>query len=447
MCLVIYAHFTTREHDSRFPSIINAATRYTVLSPWQDPAVRKCDQPHMDNIEEDLKCDWHPGCCRLEILPRCNSVSGGCKIWCRYHHFIDRGRGDTNDGAFLGYFTPNDSTLLLTASWLFKSGVEAYSLRQNLAILPPAAHDEQPSTSLIRKRLEDSLSQATDDIGQFAILWDRKTSDSGFHQLPWRPGAERDPRDNKAWSEDYLRLRVVDRGHPDPSLAQWPSYVRLRQMYQGQILPAVPHSAPTIEQFSRNPNQGLVLPDPFALNGVLPPGQQQVQQVQLLQRQQLPLNPINSLDLSHVNPAFRSLTTPQDANSEAFSNSYTFDDIPANILPKEPTYTIPSFLSAPSTFAQPLPAVNPNGALGSLEQEVASSPIECLVEHKPFLAKRRGIKQYRVRWARDWVPKEEWVPASNIGESLIDEYWRKCDEGKAPWQLRRGALNLPNLGR
>ncbi|KAI0017963.1 hypothetical protein F4780DRAFT_781815 [Xylariomycetidae sp. FL0641] len=102
MCIHLFLHNTSPEHDTRFLAVLNAITGYTVYSPFQDPYVKACGAPCFaaapssrglvvvagGDIQPHEHCLWHPACCRLERSAICRQPDPRrCTTWTKYHHY------------------------------------------------------------------------------------------------------------------------------------------------------------------------------------------------------------------------------------------------------------------------------------------------------------------------------------------------------------------------
>ncbi|KAI2777790.1 hypothetical protein F4815DRAFT_279405 [Daldinia loculata] len=254
MCLEIYVHCTTPEHDTRHLSTLNPVTGYTVYSPWQEPHSKICEHPHIiEQIDINQHCLWHPGCCRLEHHRRC--WSDNCSMWSTYHHFVDEQNGEAKDISFLGMYMGHNPTNLLIAGWLFKAGAEVEVSKHHLRNSPIIIEGSSYAAGLanaewLRRRLYEIYNKAKECLAQFAILWDMN---SGPGALPPRPGLEADPRLNEFVSS-LLCLRVADSGQfLDTSTVSWPHYIQLWDKFRAGVVPLRddPYSVPWIAGASR----------------------------------------------------------------------------------------------------------------------------------------------------------------------------------------------------
>ncbi|KAI0116749.1 hypothetical protein F4814DRAFT_413878 [Daldinia grandis] len=238
MCLEIYVHNTTPEHDTRLLSILNPVTGYTVYSPWQEPYSSMCIYPHItEKIDINQHCPWHRGCCRLEHHTRCQL--GNCNMWTKYHHFVDEENGESKDLSFLDAYTGHNPIHPFIAGWLFKSGAELEHSNFTLSAPPTIIEERSYAAGLARAewwrtRIHDAGTSGKEHLAQFAILWDRNT---GPGALPLRPGSQADPMLNDCVSS-LLGLRVAkSEQFLDAGPILWPHYIQLWDKYRDGILP------------------------------------------------------------------------------------------------------------------------------------------------------------------------------------------------------------------
>ncbi|KAI1654946.1 hypothetical protein F4813DRAFT_392197 [Daldinia decipiens] len=437
MCLEIYVHCTTREHDTRRLSVLNPITGYTVYSPWQEPHNMICDYPHItEQIDVNQRCHWHPRCCRLEHHRWC--WSDNCSLWSKYHHFVDERNGEIKDISFLGIYKGYNPTNLFLAGWFFKSGVELWFSNHHLGNSPIIVEGSSYAAGLanagwLRTRLVEIATMATECLGQFAILWDLN---SGPGALPPRPGCEADPRLNERLSR-VLCLRVAESGRfLDTSPVPWPHYIQLWDKFRAGIVPLRddPYTVPWItgpsgvksnpeSMFSTVPN----------LNGVLQP-------------EQHPPEMIYNPGMPYIYPTFPPHVASLKQEPESLLNNIPMDTLPTP--PSTPTPfistlpgpTLPTDIRPMDTLLSPYSpihsATTPLSPLTTpmLEENMSISPIpnsvgdniepdggddvpnvDALVGHDPPHAARRAVQWYKVRWEGDWgEDKETWERVINI---------------------------------
>ncbi|KAI1637740.1 hypothetical protein F4809DRAFT_660814 [Biscogniauxia mediterranea] len=272
MCITLYIHNTTRRHDTRFLSVLNPVTGYTVYSPFQDPYVKPspCEcpiphtqpgHPHPDVPAPHEVCLWHAPCCRLEIIDLCrrtNSCHDGrdsqesCWTWTKYHHFCETPQGRDDRSFLRDYFLlsqPHDNAFLPFAAHFFKAGVElalanryhaqaARRLRDADVMLRLPVPEKQ---ALTRQAVYfDRVSRcAVEVLAQFALHWDAFSAGAGARTgagaiWPARPGAARYPALNAA--VDALKLRAANWARDDDvAPVAWPGGEAPWESFKGML--------------------------------------------------------------------------------------------------------------------------------------------------------------------------------------------------------------------
>ncbi|KAI0377318.1 hypothetical protein F5Y04DRAFT_178823 [Hypomontagnella monticulosa] len=254
MCLDVFVHYTDESHDTRFLSIINPKTRYTVHSPWQEPyKLYSCKQPHaVEPIPPGQACPWHPGCCRLERFRLCSYPNPSiCVTWLKYHHLVDEEEGQNLDLNPLREYLTYNPPLLFIVGWLFKKGVQLALAHERLG---DDNHEHSDTSDLI------------ESLGQFAILWDLNTRPGG---LPPRPGQRPNPEHNEDLAQT-LGLRVKDWGLTDDGKPPWPRNVRLRDVYRTGII-AINDNPSVITSSGAGENQTRPIPQIICRSSALLP--------------------------------------------------------------------------------------------------------------------------------------------------------------------------------
>ncbi|KAI1373157.1 hypothetical protein F4677DRAFT_231411 [Hypoxylon crocopeplum] len=436
--LTLVTDNTSSEHDTRFVSVINPATSYTVYSPWQDPYSRPpCVYPHIFHaIPPNQCCFWHQGCCRLDRRLVCSREPMICNGRVKYHHFIDEDNGDTQDLSFLSAYIRYDPILLRIPGWFFKAGVElglaSMYRSQVLRRLNQAANYNSPDATE-RRTLEAKLasfsnviSAANTVLGQFARLWDLYTENG---MLPPRPGKEPIPEQNALYST-RLNLRVGAWTQPDTSTFPWPQLVQLWPHLQAGDLPF--HDDPAVIPLA-NPNNkaldaGVTLPFSDLSLGIAPV-------------QQLVFNP----DMPLISPGPPSPPLPVLAPTPTLGPA----SLPwvGRVTPSPPRQPLPSSSSS-SYLSPPVMTLDTIHARGldldfnmdsdgsdqaySEESERAQEglkeyAIEALIDHRPHGVPHSSVRSYRVRWDGDWPPrqKETWQKGQEIAPHIVDNYWRE----------------------
>ncbi|KAI0843847.1 hypothetical protein F5Y00DRAFT_267164 [Daldinia vernicosa] len=465
MCLEIYVHCTTPEHDTRRQSIINPITGYTVYSPWQEPDSKICDYPHIaEQIDMNQYCPWHPGCCRLERHHWC--WSDNCSIWTKYHHFVDEENGETKDISFLNIYRGHNPTHLYIAGWLFKAGAELWFSYHHLINLPISIEGSSSyaaglaNAEWLRTRLHEIAIKAKDCLAQFAILYDLN---SGPGALPPRPGAEADPRRNEYVSK-FLGLRVADsRWSLDTSTVSWPHNTPLWDKFCAGILPMDddPYVVPWIAGASRvGSDPDAVFSTALNLNGALLPKQNPPEMIYNPGMPYIyPMSPShvvppekqleallddNPTDTFFTPPSTPTPSTPTPSTSTLLKPTFPTNTLPMDTLlspysPKRPTTTPVSPPTTPTPEANISTSPIPDSAEVEVEldEEDNVHDVEALVGHHPPHAARPAVKWYKVRWEGDWEnDKETWERVADISTQLVDAYWEKLNAETPRYNLR-----------
>ncbi|KAI6082539.1 hypothetical protein F4821DRAFT_281741 [Hypoxylon rubiginosum] len=219
MCIHVFIHHTTREHDTRLLSTLNPVTGYTVNSPFQDPFVTSppCDYPHiLGPLLPEEVCSWHPRCCRLEQQILCKTDGKFCrlKLRVRYHHFYFAGEAAEQNLSFLEPYLNGEAHSLLLIGWFFKAGVELClaNIYRDKKLLDFNTTDEKDLSQIYRTQYlcaSNLVLYATNRLNQFALQWD--TELGAFLS---RPGALLDTFQNSLYSQS-LGLRLDSLTHLD----------------------------------------------------------------------------------------------------------------------------------------------------------------------------------------------------------------------------------------
>ncbi|KAI8628794.1 hypothetical protein F5Y19DRAFT_96717 [Xylariaceae sp. FL1651] len=218
MCILVCLHHTPINHkDTRFPSVLNPATGFTVLSPFQDPHAASCPFPC---IIQDSTCPWHSGCCRFtqQRFCRYDGRKSQCRFWIKYHHVLQE--NETFNIKALRSYQVDDPGFLHFVGHFFKTGAELNLAHSKLVEIQQllkkpsskAGSDMDSDLDSAIKRVS-LLSQgfhyqkvklmAEVVLAQFAIFWDTRTAEGVF---PPRPGREPVPDLNKYnVSDTYLK--------------------------------------------------------------------------------------------------------------------------------------------------------------------------------------------------------------------------------------------------
>ncbi|KAI2617880.1 hypothetical protein GGR54DRAFT_201814 [Hypoxylon sp. NC1633] len=473
MCFHVISHHTSSEHDTRFLSIINPVTGYTVYSPFQEPYTgQRCTYPHIvAPIHPVPVCPWHPGCCRLTENVICHGDPNVCATRVRYHHYVDEEKGEINDLSFLHAYLSWDPSNLLIPAWFFKAGVELgladmyknQTLRRldqlNGAGLYAA---ERASLEPHLARYSNMLTCAQETLGQFARLWDEK-SEQGF--LPPRPGKHPDPVQN-VYSSAALNLRVGTWAKTDTNAFPWPQLVELWPRFRAGLLrfeddPAIlplvgstrmssnlntdalfsnlsldsPYKSPPIDPRIFNP--APVNPLPFTA----PPTQPLLSSPPLrypVQERQF-ITPTTQPAISQYS-SMSSLTTLSSASPSPFSSPPLSSVHSSHPLDTESESEAASTIFVSLSGSSESETTEGAESLGTELDEGQVFAIEALVGHRPPGASRSRVVSYRVRWEGDWPPrqKETWQRERDIAPCHIEEYWKRLsDAGRSP-QKRGG---------
>ncbi|KAI0399788.1 hypothetical protein F4802DRAFT_602669 [Xylaria palmicola] len=248
MCLHVYLHHTSEEHDERFASVLNPATGYTVLSPFQQPSRNPCRSPCIKGPRRAFyqPCPWHGGCCDLSEHEVCRHGIGGgsCGTRVSYHYFMSEADPSFDPGMLLQAYLADDDTFLPLVVRLFKAGAEfhlAMGKIQELQTSHNQLHALNLSDHLAAVKKASIASRfnhyqyikliTAAYLAQIAIHWDAKAAQGAW---PQRPGREARPEANKYNPSDFY-LETVSRGKADvdprrpwPHLfKQWPNFQAL----------------------------------------------------------------------------------------------------------------------------------------------------------------------------------------------------------------------------
>ncbi|KAI0544756.1 hypothetical protein F4679DRAFT_563682 [Xylaria curta] len=239
MCIRVCIHRTTAAHDKRFHAVLNPATGYTVLSPFQDPIISSCESSPCIEIKSPQTshyCPWHAGCCNFDKYDLSCNAPQKCTSKINYHHFL-RKEAPNFSVASLRPYTIDPVFPSLIARF-FKAGVELNlaltklpELKASLDKLPILSNDVAVEKAKIASRWYHYqhiklLSMAF--MAQMAIYWDAKVDQKLW---PPRPGREVFPELN-CFNESDAYLQVVSMGKMDfdprgewPHIfTQWPNF-------------------------------------------------------------------------------------------------------------------------------------------------------------------------------------------------------------------------------
>ncbi|KAI0106368.1 hypothetical protein F4776DRAFT_646307 [Hypoxylon sp. NC0597] len=411
MCLEVYVHNTSHEHDTRLPSIINPSTGYTVYSPFQEPyPCRPCDYTHVfEPISPQQFCPYHQGCCRLEGKIVCRFEEGTCATRVKYHHFVDKENGEEEDLSFLDAYLGSNPSLLFLAAWFFKAGVELAlanicrnKIRERLSEKDDDNSDEgdtvqRAGLGVRLAHLSYVIACSNEALAQFAILWNLN---SGPGVLPPRPGRHPYPEQNAELSR-LLNLKVQGWNQRDVSQYPWPPKVELWEEFKAGSFSF--YDDPSIMSWAFvNEIKGFI-PNP----------------------------PSSFLNIKRL------LSPPEPINWEVFNPNTKIAPLDSSA----PT----GMLSSPSSALSPLPPP-PNSSNDIKSSECVSDsdsnnneindeedetdrvyPIEAIVGHRPRKSTLKHVTAFKVRWEGDWEPnqKETWQHKEDIAPQIIKEYWEE----------------------
>ncbi|KAI0173063.1 hypothetical protein GGR52DRAFT_370243 [Hypoxylon sp. FL1284] len=196
MCLLLFIHNTTPEHETRLFSVVNPDTGYAVYNPFQDPyASPPCDYPHIfEQIARHEACPWHSGCCRLSQRLVCRQKGETCQVRVKYHHFSFADEDANEILSFLNVYYKGSQVLLQLASRFFEAGTELalanYHRNKVSESLSMADYGNRADLAAKFDQLSHSVSHAAQRFSNLARLWDLNT---GPKALPPRPGTLLEP--------------------------------------------------------------------------------------------------------------------------------------------------------------------------------------------------------------------------------------------------------------
>lgn len=263
MCLTLYAHYTSRRHDSRPFSLLNPTGNQavrranTVSNPFADPPPLYCQFPCVtEPIDYHLQCPWHRGCCRLEEESWCEAPSRCPNAVVSHFHpnvrWEDRDRAELPFRRFFAeqnWFVSLRGDLFQAASVLWETNQKILDLVSDIAEARRSAsgRDRDPSGySSLRRALQAAERQFESDayfLGQLARVWDlqhergrcpvrpgrrivAEASGGGFEQRhPRADGRRTVPRNEVPWPD---WISVGDEGVP--------SVASLRAAERGEAL-------------------------------------------------------------------------------------------------------------------------------------------------------------------------------------------------------------------
>ncbi|KAI1388079.1 uncharacterized protein F4822DRAFT_301506 [Hypoxylon trugodes] len=440
MCFDLYVHYTTTDHDTRCPSIVNLGTGYVVRSPFQDlnvynvpPTIAgRCMYPHiMDTISPHQFCPDHPGCCRLERCLVCRFSVDTCKTRVKYHHFVFSDTIDEEtDISFLKRWLGDNPSLLYLVAFFFKAGVE-YQLA-DLALEDVLRRIEMTwrqgydpaAAELIRLEAERTRyvamkEYAAECLGQLALLWDFNT---GEKRLPRRPGSW----DNDSHDAKYsrrLRLTVMNFWKKEEkSSIQWPFIIDLIPFFRDTGRLVVYEDPSNVSQGLRPESNKDIYYPIFGLECFnflrLGPLAQGYPMVMVRTTPQTSRSPPPQPE---PQPRYRPSRPTRPARPVSPSN------------PTRPTRAARAKRPASSHTALPPPSSLPLHESRRIvdqdkkgkEKQDEQHEVEHVITHHPPTATRTRATWYKVRWKGDWPKGEEetWVTADSIDTTIVDGYW------------------------
>ncbi|OTA56622.1 hypothetical protein K449DRAFT_437830 [Hypoxylon sp. EC38] len=413
MCLEVYIHDTSHEHDTRLPSIINPSTGYTVYSPFQEPyPCRPCDYTHVfEPISPQQFCPYHPGCCRFEGKIVCRFEEGTCATRVKYHHFVDKENGEEEDLSFLDVYLGNNPSLLIVVAWFFKAGVELLlanvcqnKIRERL--FRNDGNDSNEEDTVKRADLEVQLahfSYATacskEALTQFATLWNLN---SGPGILPPRPGWHPNPEKNAGLSE-LLNLKVQGWDQGGASQNLWPPRVELWEEFKTGSLSVYDDPSIMTWKFVNEIQAFIPHPPSSFLNFKRP----------------LPLP--EQISWAVFDPDTQ--VAPLDSSASVKIPSSPSSAFSPSPLPPPP--------SSPNDIKSSDYATDSNSGSSEISDDDEETdrvyPIEAIVDHYPRNSAFIHVTAFKVRWEGDWEPsqKETWQRKRDIAPQTIKEYWEE----------------------
>ncbi|KAL7622627.1 hypothetical protein AAE478_008140 [Parahypoxylon ruwenzoriense] len=456
MCFKFSIHHTTRKHDTRFLSIVNPITGFTVFSPWQEPykSYRTCDYPCVvGHIPLNEQCSCHWGCCRLVVKEFCRGDASTCGDWVKYHHFVFDGEPETGYEDFLRVYVNSDKNALKLIGWTYKAGVEfaladMYRAQAARRLAQAGMYGGRNAIdavegNILQERIDhfsNVVVCATECLSQFARLWDVM---SERLLLPPRPGAHPDQEQSAAVMRKW-GVEVGTWARHDAGIVLWPNDVELWPGLRAGLLPF--GDDPAMVPWLMAPGADGVFQPPLAAPASFP---------------ELSLNPQPMLVTAQQIPQLSF-----DPTVSMVQTAFSPDALPPPVLspfPQSPMDSQPSWIgritpSTSSTETSPspddsegdfYPSSTPSSSsscddesdgdyedvveVEDEDEQMGETPeldkkeyaVEALLNHRPRGVPRRRVAAYRVRWAGDWPPdqKEMWVHRRDIAVQLIDNYW------------------------
>lgn len=442
MWIDLFVHRTTTEHESRWISVINPATEYTVRSPFQHPFLKTCEVSCIrEPILPNQRCEWHGSCCRLEYerLP-CLTLGQDTRPPVCFHLY--EGELEKLPPGFLDYLRSCDHLLISTLVALFLTGIELslstlFKQQLNRILTNPSSSQlSAADQAYVEERTSffgNYANNSVEFLGQIARFFDLYNDSGAF--LP-RPGKESRPELNMT-GPNLPFLKVVSFSGADSSPTPWPSSVVLwpsteviirkysdacsfvpwakgMPIQLGNTLISVEHLIPlpnVMSILATNDRAPRNSPFPFGCTFtpvISRPGLRKevsdISQVETWLSQAEPNSPPGSngsglVRTNGISRKCRSETSRTDSSLDAEC---------------EPDFE----------YLAQHQSVNTNENSDDSDKE-STYPVETLLSHRPPVSYRSKVRSYRVRWAGKWPAsqKETWEPTSNIALDIIDSYW------------------------
>ncbi|KAI1775951.1 hypothetical protein F4818DRAFT_458087 [Hypoxylon cercidicola] len=382
MCLSVYIHNTSYEHETRFLSVVNPDTGYAVYNPFQDPYVSpSCDYPHVfEPIPPQEVCLWHPKCCRITQRVLCLNAKA-CGVRVKYHHFCFADEDAEECLSSLNAYLMGNVSLLPLVCWYFKAGVElGLAIMHRNMVSRSLAADAAKRADLEAQfaQLSMSASYTADRIRQLARLWD-----VNIGALPLRPGALKGMMQNSLHSINIGLREAPDNNHNDRSLCVELSEVQVGHIPFGNDLSGFSSSLVPTRDISQLESSSTVPP----------PVDQQLEVNNRWLPESIHQSRVPSPCLSSSSP----LSSPP-CSSEP-------DSLNLSILEDSDSYR--------------------DEESQSDEEDDTIYPIETLVGHRPRGVARSHVTAYKIRWEGDWPrnQKQTWQRAEHTPMECIDQYW------------------------
>ncbi|KAK7932174.1 hypothetical protein PG985_002886 [Apiospora marii] len=236
MCVTLFTHYCSAEHETRPLCTLDPATDCTVFNPYAEPWRNPCPTPCLGKggvLGGDVsaipghRCPWHGDCCRIIRSSMCGTFDPGqCPNDVSYHLRREPTRGafgvgEEADDLTLTEFPPlpmfNEEPWFVALRWdFFQAATDLYNVgarrtsyaaavKQARNLLLPSCmtkKDRQRAprrkkvTDVDRRYIETGRKYRTIALylGQLAQVWDRNAA---YGLCPPRPG--RQPNPSLAW--------------------------------------------------------------------------------------------------------------------------------------------------------------------------------------------------------------------------------------------------------